>query len=288
MDGVINIYKPIGMTSFDVVRIIRKLSDTKKVGHTGTLDPLASGVLPICLGKATKIVDYIMIGKKEYIANMKLGLTTDTYDREGSVISQSAVNITEAQVIDAIKQQIGEIMQVPPMYSAIKIKGQKLYDLARRGIEIERPARPVTIYNINILNIDLPFIKMKITCSKGTYIRSLCYDIGKLLNCGGVLWELQRTKTGAFDISNSVLLDNIEKHNICDFLVPVEQALNDYNKVEFSKPYEKLLINGVLLRDINFLSGITKDVEYRVYSDGRFLGLGKLNASGFKMTKLLI
>jgi tRNA pseudouridine55 synthase len=288
MDGVLNIYKPVGMTSFDVVRIIRKISGTKKVGHTGTLDPLACGVLPVCLGKATKIVDYIMNGQKRYITTMRLGLTTDTYDREGSITSQSDVNISDEQVIDAVKQFVGGIMQVPPMYSAIKIKGQKLYDLARQGIDIDRPARPVTIYNINVLNIELPFVKMSIECSKGTYIRSLCYDIGKLLNCGGVMWELERSKTGTFDISNSIYLDNIDKDNISDFLIPMEQALADYVKIDFGEPYEKLLINGVNLCDENAISGISKDMEYRVYSKGRFLGLGKLNNTGFKMTKLLV
>lgn len=288
MDGVLNIYKPVGMTSFDVVRIIRKISGTKKVGHTGTLDPLACGVLPVCLGKATKIVDYIMNGQKKYITTMRLGLTTDTYDREGSITSQSDVNISDEQITDAVNQFVGGIMQVPPMYSAIKIKGQKLYDLARQGIDIDRPARPVTIYNINVLNIELPFVKMSIDCSKGTYIRSLCYDIGKLLNCGGVMWELERSKTGTFDISNSIYLDNIDKDNISDFLIPMEQALADYVKIDFGEPYEKLLTNGVNLCDENAISGISKDIEYRVYSKGRFLGLGKLNNTGFKMTKLLV
>lgn len=287
MDGVLNINKPIGITSFDVVRTVRKVSETKKVGHTGTLDPLAAGVLPVCLGKATKIVDYIMNGKKEYTAIMKLGLTTDTYDREGTIISQVDVNIDQNQVIDAIKCYIGEIMQVPPMYSAIKIKGQKLYDLARQGIEIERPARPVTIYEINILKIDLPFVEMKISCSKGTYIRSLCYDIGKLLGCGGTMWELERTKTGAFSKSNAVALNDITKYNIHKFLIPIEQALADYEKIQFDKSYEKLLVNGVALNDKNITFGITNDIEYRVYSEERFLGLGKLDIKGFKMTKLL-
>lgn len=287
MDGVLNINKPIGITSFDVVRTIRKVSETKRVGHTGTLDPLATGVLPICLGKATKIVDYIMNGEKEYTTIMRLGLTTDTYDREGTILSQTDVKIDENQVIDAVKNYIGEIMQIPPMYSAIKINGQKLYDLARRGIEIERPARPVTIYDINILKIDLPFVKMKISCSKGTYIRSLCYDIGELLGCGGTMWELERNKTGAFSESTAIALNDITKDNMQDFLIPIEQALADYEKIRFSKSYEKLLVNGVALKDKNITMGITNDIEYRVYSEERFLGLGKLDINGFKMTKLL-
>lgn len=290
MDGVINIYKPTGMSSFDVVAKVRKLSKCKKVGHTGTLDPEASGVLPICIGKATKIVDYIMSETKIYVAEMKLGIVTESYDREGKILETNLVNATEEQIKEAVYSFIGEIEQIPPMHSALKVNGQRLYELARKGIEIERKSRLINIFDIKILSIDLPFVIMEVTCSKGTYIRSLCYDIGRKLNCGATMWNLQRKASGSFNIEDSIGLDKLDCNNLEQYLVPVEKALNQYEKlyIEDDK-FVKLLLNGVNIKDDIFLCKIKSDNLFRVYvNDGIFIGLGKRNISGFKIEKLLI
>lgn len=290
MDGVINIYKPTGMSSFDVVAKVRKLSKCKKVGHTGTLDPEASGVLPICIGKATKIVDYIMSETKIYVAEMKLGIVTDSYDREGKILENNLVNVTEEQIKEAVNSFVGKIEQIPPMYSALKVNGQRLYELARKGIEIERKSRLINIFDIKILSIDFPFVIMEVTCSKGTYIRSLCYDIGRKLNCGAAMWNLERKASGSFNIEDSIELDKLDCNNLEQYLVPVEEALNQYEKlyIEDDK-FVKLLLNGVNIKDDVFLCKIKSDNLFRIYiNDGKFIGLGKKNISGFKIEKLLI
>ncbi|MCY6958251.1 tRNA pseudouridine(55) synthase TruB [Clostridium brassicae] len=289
MDGVINIYKPIGITSFDVVRTVRKIAKTKKVGHTGTLDPLACGVLPICIGKGTKIVDYIMKGNKVYKAKMKLGVLTDTYDKEGKILEINEVNVSENDVKNIINSFIGEISQVPPMYSAIKVQGKKLYELARKGIEIERQARNITIYYIDILEIKLPYVEFEVKCSKGTYIRSLCYDIGKKLGCGASMWALERVESGSFSKNNSILLEELNELNFLQKLISIEEALTDYSKVKVNDKCKRLLINGVQVKDTSLLAGIEKNLLYRIYSqDEEFLGLGKRSDYGLKMEKLLI
>ena len=189
MNGVLNIFKNSGMSSFDVVRIVKKVACEKKVGHTGTLDPEAIGVLPVCLGKATKIIDYIMNDKKSYKVKFKLGVTTTTYDLEGEILSETDTsNITVEETLEAINKFKGTYNQVPPMYSALKKNGVRLYELARKGIEVEREGRPITIYDIKDIEINLPYISMEVTCSKGTYIRSLCYDIGEELKVGAYKW----------------------------------------------------------------------------------------------------
>ena len=176
MNGVINIFKNKGMSSFDVVRKVRKVAREKKVGHTGTLDPEATGVLPVCLGKGTKIIDYIMKAKKTYFVTFKLGIKTNTYDLEGEIIEEKDIsNITEEETLKTINSFVGEYSQVPPMFSALKKDGVRLYDLARQGIEIEREGRLITIYDIKNIDISMPYVSMEVTCSKGTYIRSLCY-----------------------------------------------------------------------------------------------------------------
>lgn len=290
MDGVINIYKPTGMSSFDVVAKVRKLSKCKKVGHTGTLDPEASGVLPICIGKATKIVDYIMSETKIYVAEMKLGIVTDSYDREGKILENNLVNVTEEQIKEAVNSFVGKTEQIPPMHSALKVNGQRLYELARKGIEIERKSRLINIFDIKILSIDFPFVIMEVTCSKGTYIRSLCYDIGRKLNCGAAMWNLERKASGSFNIEDSIELDKLDCNNLEQYLVPVEEALNQYEKlyIEDDK-FVKLLLNGVNIKDDVFLCKIKSDNLFRIYiNDGKFIGLGRKNISGFKIEKLLI
>lgn len=290
MDGVINVYKPTGMSSFDVVSKIRKLSKSKKVGHTGTLDPEASGVLPICLGRATKIVDYIMSETKIYVAEMKLGIVTDSYDREGEILENNLVNVTEEQIKEAVYSFKGEIDQIPPMYSALKVNGQRLYELARKGIEIERKSRLITIYDIKILSIDLPSVIMEVTCSKGTYIRSLCYDIGRKLNCGAVMWNLERTATGSFTKADSIELSKLDSENLIEYLIPMEKALSQYDKLLLEDDkFVKLLLNGVTIKDEVFLNKVISEDLCRVYiNNSKFIGLGKKSRAGFKIEKLLI
>lgn len=288
MDGIINIYKPSGITSFDVVSKVRHAAKTKKVGHTGTLDPLACGVLPICIGKATKIVDYIMVGKKTYITELKLGIITDTYDMEGTVINTKDVLVTEDQVRAAINKFIGNTMQVPPMYSALKVNGKKLYELARQGIEVERKPRPIFIYDIEVLKLNIPFVTLKVKCSKGTYIRSLCYDIGNELGCGGTMWSLERTSSEPFDKNASIPLEYvINGCNLEDYIISVEDALSAYEKLKLSGDYEKMLTNGVTLVDSILVKDLKPDTIYRVYTGNNFIGLGKINGSGLKIVKLL-
>ncbi|MEY7999630.1 tRNA pseudouridine(55) synthase TruB [Clostridium sp. Mt-5] len=289
MNGILNINKPTGITSFDVVRKIKSLSKNKKVGHAGTLDPIASGVLPVCIGGATKFVDYIMKNEKVYLADMKLGVTTDTYDREGTVIDTSDFNLSEMDIKSAILSFQGEIEQMPPMYSAIKIKGKRLYDLARQGIEVEREKRKITIYSIDIVDIELPHLVFKVRCSKGTYIRSLCHDIGNKLNCGAIMWNLKRTSTGNFDILDSIDLKDLSIENISQHIAPVEKALEQYPKVIVEDIYVKNVLNGIPIKDKIFLSKILEEKLYRVYiHENKFIGLGMRKTFEFKMVKLYI
>ena len=205
-NGIINIYKEQGYTSFDVVAKLRGILKMRKIGHTGTLDPDATGVLPVVLGSATKLVDMLTDKKKEYIATLRLGITTDTLDITGTVLSENTPDVSEGEVRDAILSFIGPQLQTPPMYSAIKVNGRKLYELAREGIEIERQKRSIEIFDIEILDMSLPDIRLRVECSKGTYIRSLCADIGDKLSCGAVITSLMRTKSGDFAIDRAYTL----------------------------------------------------------------------------------
>ena len=285
MDGVINIFRNTGMTSFDVVRI------TKKVGHTGTLDPEASGVLPVCIGKGTKIIDYIMNSDKVYEVEFKLGIKTTTYDLEGEIIEEKdPSNLTDDTILLAINSFIGEYSQIPPMYSALKQNGVRLYELARKGIEVEREGRLIKIMNIEDIKIDNPYVSMKVKCSKGTYIRSLCYDIGDNLGVGAAMTKLKRTKTSKFTEEDSININDINSDNINDFIISIEDALDSYDKLVVMNKYSRLLINGVRVFDRRFTKEDFKlEQLYRVYDeDGIFIGLGKGNHQGFKIEKLLI
>lgn len=291
MNGVLNIFKPKGMTSFDVVRQVKKVCNISKVGHTGTLDPEATGVLPICIGKATKIIDYIMNSEKVYEVEFKLGVKTTTYDLEGEILAEKSTEaLSEREILQTINAFIGEYCQVPPMYSALKQNGVRLYELARKGIEVERPGRNITIYNIENIKINNPMISMKVTCSKGTYIRSLCYDIGEKLEVFATMTSLNRTKTSVFDEKNSINIKELTSENFKQYLLSIEDALEIYDTIIVEKKYSKLLINGVRIGDRR----LTKDkiIEgklYRVYDEDKiFLGLGKKDKEGFKIEKLLL
>ena len=292
MNGVINIYKNTGMTSFDVVAMVRRVAKMKKVGHTGTLDPAASGVLPVCLGKATKIIDYIMENKKVYRVSLKLGMVTDTYDLEGEVLREKdASHITKDEILNCINSFVGTIDQVPPMYSALKQNGVRLYELARQGIEVHREARKVTIYSIENIKIESnDNIQMDVCCSKGTYIRSLCYDIGEKLNVGATMTALERIQNGPFTKEEAINIEDLTEELLEKHIISIEKALDSFEKITVNEKFGKLLRNGVKVFDNRMYS---EEVEfnklYRVYEDnGVFLGLGKRDEKGFKMEKLLI
>ncbi|SQC07342.1 tRNA pseudouridine synthase B [Clostridium perfringens] len=292
MNGVINIYKNTGMTSFDVVAMVRRVAKMKKVGHTGTLDPAASGVLPVCLGKATKIIDYIMENKKVYRVNLKLGMVTDTYDLEGEVLrEEDASHITKDEILNCINSFLGRIDQVPPMYSALKQNGVRLYELARQGIEVHREARKVTIYSIENIKIESnDNIQMDVCCSKGTYIRSLCYDIGEKLNVGATMTALERIQNGPFTKEEAINIEDLTEELLEKHIISIEKALDSFEKITVNEKFGKLLRNGVKVFDNRMYS---EEVEfnklYRVYEDnGVFLGLGKRDEKGFKLEKLLI
>ena len=292
MNGVINIYKNTGMTSFDVVAMVRRVAKMKKVGHTGTLDPAASGVLPVCLGKATKIIDYIMENKKVYRVNLKLGMVTDTYDLEGEVLrEEDASHITKDEILNCINSFVGTIDQVPPMYSALKQNGVRLYELARQGIEVHREARKVTIYSIENVKIESNYnIQMDVCCSKGTYIRSLCYDIGEKLNVGATMTALERIQNGPFTKEEAINIEDLTEELLEKHIISIEKALDSFEEITVNEKFGKLLRNGVKVFDNRMYS---EEVEfnklYRVYEDnGVFLGLGKRDEKGFKLEKLLI
>ena len=291
MNGILNIFKPKGMSSFDVVRVVKKVAKTGKVGHTGTLDPEATGVLPVCIGRATKIIDYIMDSEKVYEVTFKLGIRTTTYDLEGEVLEEKDTShLSDDNILAVIKEFIGEYSQVPPMYSALKQNGVRLYELARKGIEVEREGRLINIYNIEDIKINNPYVSMKVTCSKGTYIRSLCYDIGEKLGVFATMTELNRSKTSVFEQSKSININDLTEENIEHYIVTMEDALSKYEAITVHGKYVKLLINGVRVADNRFTKDkIINDRLYRVYDENNnFIGLGERNNAGFKIEKLLI
>lgn len=282
MDGVINIYKPKGMTSHDVVSRIRKIAGTKKVGHTGTLDPDAEGVLPVCINRGTKVCDMITFSDKRYIAEFKLGIVTDTLDISGEVKEENPVNVTKDEITSVILSFVGKIQQIPPMYSAVKIKGQKLYNLARKGIEIERKPREIEIYKIDILDITEDTFKIDVSCSKGTYIRTLGYDIGQKLGCGAVMTSLVRTKSLIFDIKDSVKLENLTPENYRDYII-LPEDLFDCEKIVLSGEKLRLVLNGNKI----FCDGLCEGKRYKVYSDdGRFLCVSSVCDGMLKVEKM--
>ena len=248
INGVINVYKEKGYTSHDVVAVLRGVLKQKKIGHTGTLDPDATGVLPVCLGSATKLCDMLTDKNKEYVAEFLLGKTTDTQDITGEVVTECEVNVSSEQVKNAVYSFLGKSEQIPPMYSALKVNGKKLYELAREGKEIERKARPIEILDLEILEIDLPKVKIRVSCTKGTYIRTLCYDIGQKLLCGAVMTSLVRTKVERFEIAQAKTIADIEglqKEGLLDdYIVPVDTVFCKYQELIVKNEFQKMIDNG--------------------------------------------
>ena len=276
MDGIFNIYKEKGFTSHDVVAIVRRTIHMKKVGHTGTLDPDAEGVLPVCVGKATKLSDVIMDGRKSYRAMLRLGITTTTEDASGEVLETKAVVFDEGKIRAAVAAFIGRLEQVPPMYSAVKVNGKKLYELAREGQEVERKARRITIHEIRILEINLPEVKLEVTCSKGTYIRTLCHDIGQKLGCGGCMKELLRTRVERFGLEDSIRLGEIaqlQKEGILEEkIIAIDEMFPTYAQVVLPPETAAAVRNGNSFRkrDISqetALKEYENDERVRVYDE---------------------
>lgn len=248
INGIINVYKEKGFTSHDVVAKLRGICKQKKIGHTGTLDPDAEGVLPVCLGNATKLCDMLTDKSKEYVADFLLGVTTDTQDMSGKVLTRNEVTVTEETLREVILSFAGEYDQVPPMYSAVKVNGKRLYELARAGKEVERKARRVKIYSIDILEIALPEFKIRIQCSKGTYIRTLGEDIGEKLGCGAAMTALLRTRSGNFTANEALTLSQIEAlrdaNGLLQKVVPVESVFSQLRKGTVKSEYRKYIDNG--------------------------------------------
>lgn len=248
ISGIINVYKEKGFTSHDVVAKMRGILRQKKIGHTGTLDPDAEGVLPVCLGAGTKLCDMLTDTDKTYRAVLLLGQTTDTQDTTGTVLTSAEVNVTEEQLREAIHSFVGEYDQIPPMYSALKVQGKKLYELARAGIEVERAARRVLIHAIEIEKVELPEVTFTVKCSKGTYIRTLCHDIGTKLLCGGCMKKLTRIHVGVFKIEESLKLAEIEalrdEERLMEYIVPVDEMFPELLKAHVLPEFDKLIKNG--------------------------------------------
>ena len=290
INGVINIYKERGFTSHDVVAKLRGILKQKKIGHTGTLDPDAEGVLPVCLGKGTRLCDMLTDHSKVYEAVLLLGQSTDTQDVSGTILQEAPVEVSEEEVWEAIMSFVGPYEQIPPMYSALKVNGQKLCDLARAGKEVERKARPVEIYEIQIEEVDLPRVRMTVSCSKGTYIRTLCHDIGEKLGCHGCMEHLLRTRVGQFVIKDSLTLAQVEQYRdenrISEIVLPVDQVFSDCPVLTLMEAAAKLGYNGNPFTSTQALTENGQTVEksseisldggkrFRVYDpDGVFIGV---------------
>lgn len=296
INGIINVYKERGYTSHDVVAKLRGILHQKKIGHTGTLDPEAEGVLPVCLGKATRVCDMLTEKDKIYRAVLLLGQKTDTQDTTGTVLETKEVSCTAEQVRTVIENFVGTYAQIPPMYSALKVNGKKLCDLARAGVEVERKPREVTIFSIDIEEIDLPRVKMTVHCSKGTYIRTLCEDIGEKLGCGGCMESLLRTKVAQFTLEDAFRLAEIEKQvqtlrqqgaeelttELLEGVVArTDTVFEEYPRLSAKKGFEKMLYNGNAMQP-EWLEGWNDSLQkkkIRLYDrQERFIGIYQYNS----------
>ncbi len=276
MDGIIIIDKEPGYTSADVVARLRGILKQKKIGHTGTLDPMATGVLPVCLGKGTRLCDMLTDSDKEYVADMLLGTVTDTQDITGAVLSCGPVEAGEDRVRRVIMEFVGEYDQIPPMYSAVKINGKRLYELARAGQEVERKARRVRIQKLEILEMALPRVKMRVACSKGTYIRTLCSDIGERLGCGGTMEGLRRTRAAGYCLRDALTLGQVEelarKGEVLSAVMPVESVFAEQEALHVREEYTVLVDNGNPL-----LPGQTE--ENKLYPEGMWVRIYRKDGS---------
>lgn len=280
MDGILNLLKPPHMTSHDVVGYLRRLLKTKKVGHTGTLDPMAAGVLPICIGNATKLSQFLLNDSKSYRCELTLGYNTDTQDRWGKVVKESKIDVTENEIIKVFDKFKGQIFQQPPMYSALKYQGKKLYELAREGKTVEREARKVTVHSLNILGIQNKKILFDVYCSKGTYVRTLCEDIGNRLNTGGHMSFLLRTSSGRFTLKETVTLEQLHvlqpEEIERSYLFPMDYPLLEMPSVHIKPHSIKYLLNGNNMLDKNILrhDPIQENQYVRVYAEQKFMAIG--------------
>lgn len=279
MNGIINIYKEAGYTSFDVVAKMRGILKIKKMGHTGTLDPDATGVLPVCIGNGTKLVELFSDHEKEYIAELRLGVATDTQDLSGEILKTSPVEVSCEEIREAVLSFVGEYMQLPPMYSAVKVNGKKLYELAREGKEVERKVRPVNFREIEILSMELPVVKIRVVCSKGTYIRTLCNDIGEKLGCFGAMKSLVRTRVGMFKLEEAITLEELEQYRdagkLAEIILPPDSIFMHLPAVYAKAENCRFLDNGnamypnMLIKPPYFQEG----QEVRMYGGEKFYGI---------------
>lgn len=285
LKGILNVNKEKGISSARVVSLVRRALDMKKVGHTGTLDLEASGVLPIVIGKATRVSDYMMTKDKVYETELILGAKTDTLDAAGKIIDKCDKIVSKDKFLEAMDTFRGEIEQIPPMYSALKVNGKKLYDLARDGIEIERKRRKVKIYDIKLLDFAVSKATIRVTCSKGTYIRTLVDDLGEKLGTFAYVNELKRVRVGDFDIKDAINSEDIleiPKEDLIKKLYPVDTALTDFEKIILDKKYLDALVNGQILE-----VGVDFEKTVRVYAGEDFIGLGNnYSENGKKFLKM--
>jgi tRNA pseudouridine55 synthase len=283
MDGILNINKPAGKTSYAIVAMVKRLTGEKHVGHAGTLDPAATGVLPVCLGQATRLVEYLMDSTKTYAAEIELGVTTDSFDMDGTITQRcdsSAINLE--QINNALHAFRGVITQIPPMYSAVKHQGKPLYELAREGIEVERKSRSAKIFSLDIKNWHNPLLTIEVTCGKGTYIRSLANDLGQALGCGAVLKSLLRARCGVFEVNDAVTPDQLEQ--ACkdgyweSMLYPMDSILSLWETAIVSEEKAKAIRNGVLVSLYEGSEGNPPKDFCRAYTgDGNLLGILRFN-----------
>lgn len=278
VSGVIVVDKHEGVTSFRIIAILRRLFDTSQVGHTGTLDPMATGVLPVLIGRAVKACDYIMAQDKCYVAELKLGIETDTEDVTGEILRKCDDIPPEDEVRRCIASFVGEIAQIPPMYSAIKVGGRKLVDIAREGGEVERRPRPVTIHSIDTEKVSDDTYRIHVSCSKGTYIRTLCADIGKSLGCGAAMSALRRTETGSFSLDDAYTIEQLEVMSAEErqaLVLPTESLFDDMDTVSLPQFFANLFISGAPLYQKKIRAKVPAGKTVKVKYGNEFLGLGR-------------
>lgn len=282
MNGFVLINKPCGMTSFKVTGAVKRKTGEKRCGHAGTLDPIATGVLPVMIGRATRLIDLIDDNKKTYKAEIVFGMTTDTLDCEGEVLSDQPVCLIENDIKTVLKEFEGEITQIPPMYSALSKDGVKLYKLAREGIEVERTPRKATVYSAKLLSFDgVDTAKIEVTCSKGTYIRTIIDDLGMKLGCGAFMSKLQRVYGSGFSIEDCISLEEFCESDIEKTVLPADKAVENFTAVKITENQAKRFSNGNEL-DLNRVKIGKKTDYYRVYSNDKFLGLGEIKDNSLK------